>query len=973
MASTNSRRLILPKTHAPVSIISPNKSNSESNTKQVIKCASSSSSFRTIAPRLSQNSSVVNSEVTEPNDFNEKDVVHYGDIESGNQDLNMFRNHRVLYANSVVPRNHLRVTHRRVLLPSHTIPRTPINADTLPSGPCQSGFDVNEKGNLRPTVQFLLRIGSALVRSQYESAVADEVNSAQSLLCNRRKRRRIEEKQTHPTANKSTVDSVNISHLEWKPKARHSRWEKIWNYCHDNKCPYVPTSALQLLRHLEQGHQKLVNIDPVNAPRRTRPERLESCDSALSSTLLYGDELMGQFHVPLTVNVSEHLSSTSTYTCPVCGQGHKTQHTLENHLRRNHVELTLQLIEKPKVMICSVCGLPTQSTLIRNSSYHAHSGVSLHLACKHNESIHNNAPWSGCDAHPLACLMLYPTLYSRFGLPFKVARFLYTLTQHMLMARVNQFGGWSVQSYTLRCCAGVSAIFGELVDPNTVKPFIHSKMSRILEDKNCVQALVPDISVIPNSSLCTSNPLETNQLDSRSVLPVLVSSSLLTQPNFALPSSVNPTNLSSVCVVPTPPVNQVANLASRPVTCSTLPPTILLSQPTPTIGQKRPLTFEPTFPVCVTVTKQPNVSVHGNTQIPAAPWPTISSNATVVSFLPSQSKVSIQPKPPMPIPLELSSDELSQQSSLSNGDANTVRIQLGPNGQIKRSIGNQPRSLPRVLPMSEIPCELCTTNIPTETNAQRFHIFCHHKAKGLARIPTFPCNLCGQLFWTNAGLGWHQKGSCTFCKETKLCSSTFYLHEIIKHPQQFAHLLTQGVYNCPRCCRIFPDMTSFIIHIQVMHFFTVPDDLNALCRYDLSHGQTDCDNVTIGPKISNLLTLYSSLSLSTSVAYTLPENVAVYCKSNGKTYMKCSVCSSHFLTTSHLDLHMAQASHQYWCRLCPYACERAISLWKHYCGNHKGNRKQADQLRQANYIGLLSPIRLSPPNLHQSRQLQHLH
>ncbi|CAH8637571.1 unnamed protein product [Heterobilharzia americana] len=226
MASTNSRRLILPKTHAPVSIISPNKSNSESNTKQVIKCASSSSSFRTIAPRLSQNSSVVNSEVTEPNDFNEKDVVHYGDIESGNQDLNMFRNHRVLYANSVVPRNHLRVTHRRVLLPSHTIPRTPINADTLPSGPCQSGFDVNEKGNLRPTVQFLLRIGSALVRSQYESAVADEVNSAQSLLCNRRKRRRIEEKQTHPTANKSTVDSVNISHLEWKPKARHSRWKR---------------------------------------------------------------------------------------------------------------------------------------------------------------------------------------------------------------------------------------------------------------------------------------------------------------------------------------------------------------------------------------------------------------------------------------------------------------------------------------------------------------------------------------------------------------------------------------------------------------------------------------------------------------------------------------------------------------------------------------------------------------------------
>ncbi|TNN19272.1 zinc C2H2-like protein [Schistosoma japonicum] len=31
---------------------------------------------------------------------------------------------------------------------------------------------------------------------------------------------------------------------------------------------------------------------------------------------------------------------------------------------------------------------------------------------------------------------------------------------------------------------------------------------------------------------------------------------------------------------------------------------------------------------------------------------------------------------------------------------------------------------------------------------------------------------------------------------------------------------------------------------------------------------------------------------------------------------------------------MAQAGHQYWCPLCPYACERAISLWKHYCSCH---------------------------------------
>lgn len=101
---------------------------------------------------------IITPEVVKQNESSE-DVVHYCDIESSSQDFNPLRNYRSIYANNVVPRSYLRVTHQRVLLPSHTIPRTPINSDTLPSGPSSSGFNVNKKGSLRPVVKFLHRIG----------------------------------------------------------------------------------------------------------------------------------------------------------------------------------------------------------------------------------------------------------------------------------------------------------------------------------------------------------------------------------------------------------------------------------------------------------------------------------------------------------------------------------------------------------------------------------------------------------------------------------------------------------------------------------------------------------------------------------------------------------------------------------------------------------------------------------------------
>ncbi|CAH8654904.1 unnamed protein product [Schistosoma rodhaini] len=951
MTSNNPRRPILPKTRSTISVVDHKKPTpGVDSTPLTSTPSSSSSSFKTIAPKSNQDHTVIiTPEVVKGNESNE-DVVLYCDIESSSQDFNPLRNYRAIYANNVVPRSYLRVMHQRVLLPSHTIPRTPINTDILPSGPSSSGFNVDKKGSPRPVVKFLLRIGSALVRSQYEPAVGKEVTPHQLLLSNRRKRRRVDEEPTRLSTDKVNIETINISHLEWKPKMRHPRWEDIWNYCNHCRCPYVPTSALELLRHLERGHQKLININSTVIPKKTRLEKVDCNDCMLNAAELLGNKLISRFFIPLTVNIFDSSSNISPYTCFVCGQVNKSQRLLESHFQRMHPQLTPGRIEKSTVILCSICGFPTQTNLTRHSSHHLHSDISIHISCKSNPSIHNSAPWSGCDAHALACLMLYPTMYSRFGLPIHVAHFLYALIQRMLMARINQFGGWSSQSYTLRCCAAISAIYGELVDPGQCKPLIQSKM-RILEHNNSLKSVFPKASIPSTVSFYNSTPAQIRTCNSKSAIPislstVLVSSSLPTQQYFASSSSsgVNLTNISSVCILPnSSSVTSVSDLASKSVTGSILP-SILVSQPTtiPTVSVKYALPLESMPPVCVTINKQPNLFMHGNTQIPAATtsWPVLSSsNPTLLSFLSSnQSKISIQPKPVIPVSVGLASDNLlQQQSSLNNNRHNTIRVQLGLNGQVRQSLGSQPRSLPRVLPMLEVPCELCPSNIPTETNIQSFHVMSRHRVKGLRHIPAIPCRLCGQLFWTKAGVIRHQHVGCAFCGEKALCNSTYYLHEIIKHPQDFASRLKKGAYNCPQCCRVFSDMVSFIIHLQTVHFFTVPDEIsNHLCKYDSTkNNQINFNNLPMSSKLTNLSTLYSSLCMSTiPVSYSLPDNITVYMKPEEIPCWKCSVCSTHFITINHLDLHMAQASHQYWCPVCPYACERAISLWKHYCSIH---------------------------------------
>ncbi|CAH8860557.1 unnamed protein product [Trichobilharzia szidati] len=123
--------------------------------------------------------------------------------------------------------------------------------------------------------------GSALVRYQYDSAAVENANPSPQLpLCNRRKRRRIEENPMHSSNKRSLVPSVNISHLTWRPKTYHRRWDEMWNYCTNNKCPYVPASAMQLLRHLEQGHQEFVNTNPLVVLIETRPKSAENNDKS---------------------------------------------------------------------------------------------------------------------------------------------------------------------------------------------------------------------------------------------------------------------------------------------------------------------------------------------------------------------------------------------------------------------------------------------------------------------------------------------------------------------------------------------------------------------------------------------------------------------------------------------------------------------------------------------------------------------
>ncbi|CAH8869415.1 unnamed protein product [Trichobilharzia szidati] len=730
MNSNNSLRLILPKNNVCLSTVSSRTSSSGSDSL----VSSLPSPLRRQIERINQRPSLaVNTESTEMDDFSENDIVHYGDVESGNQEFNPLRSYRELYANAIVPRRHLRATHRWVLLPSHSTPRLPIDSVTFPPGPRHSGFDVNKEGKLRPTVKFLLRIGSALLRHQYDSVAVEKANPSPQLpLCNRRKRRRIEEQSNNKN---SLVPSVNISHLTWKPKTYHRHWDEIWNYCTDNKCPYVPASAMQLIRHLEQGHQEFVNINPLVVLIETRPKSTENNGSMINLAMDYGDYLMSRFYVPLAVNMSNSSLSMPKYSCSVCGWISKSQRALSNHLKRTHAQLTVERIENPKVMICSVCGSPIGSAnLFQTSSRSLDSDIFLHASCKPNNSFHESAPWSGYDAHALACLTLNPSLYARFSLPFKFVRFLYNLIQAMIVTRVNAFGRWSLQCYTVKYCASISAIYGELIEPKKVKPFNHSKMSRILEDNGNMQSIFPVISLPIIPTPCTANPNQSNQITSGSVIhfpTVFESPSVTTQTSFPLPGSVNPTNL---CVLPTPCVGHVPNFVSKSVTCSIAPPTTSVGQSTSNTGQIRPQTSQPMFPICVTVAKQPGVSLNRKTQIPVAPCSAASSNkATVVSSVASHSSIPIQSTSTVSVSTNLTSQKSSQQSFPVSSSVNTILVQLGPSDLIERSMGKPPFG---VLP-AQVPCELCHQLIPTNIDDQYRHIVCSHNFLGCDLCPTF--------------------------------------------------------------------------------------------------------------------------------------------------------------------------------------------------------------------------------------------
>nr|CAH8853966.1 unnamed protein product [Trichobilharzia regenti] len=366
----------------------------------------------------------------------------------------------------------------------------------------------------------------------------------------------------------------------------------------------------------------------------------------------------------------------------------------------------------------------------------------------------------------------------------------------------------------------------------------------------------------------------------------------MTQRSFALPSNLYP----------------VSDLVAKPVTCPKPRPSILLSKSAPSRKQKCSLPLEPNCSGSTTATKRSSVSLRGATHISVTRCSAASSKATVVSSLPNKLNIHFQPKSIESTSTNLTLEESFQGLSTPNGSANTVRIQLGSNSQIDRNIRNPSSSVPRVLPMYQVPCEVCGTSISNETSVQRSHID-------------------------------------------------------YRHTQKFFHMLTLGIHYCSRCCRGFPDVASFIIHIQSMHFFTIPGDFDALCTHYLSNNQEEAsdNHMTVVSSIFNLLTLYTSLSRSTIFSYTLPDNITVYCELKGRSScVKCSVCNSIFLTTGYLDLHMAQANHQYWCPLCPYACQRAISLWKHYSRNHEsggggGSRRRSPVIASSKLRRVISP------------------
>nr|CAH8819937.1 unnamed protein product [Trichobilharzia regenti] len=943
MNSKNSLRRILPKNNVRVSTVSPKMSTSGSDS---LGGSVPSSVFRTDVPRINQCTSLgVNTETTQPDDSSENDIVLYGDVESGNQEFNPFKSCRELYANTIVPRNHLRATHQKVLLPSHSIPRLPIVSKTLPSGPCDSGFGVNKERNLRPTVKFLLRIGSALVRHQYESAAAEKANPSPELPArNRRKRQRSEENQMQSNNKKSLVAPVNISHLTWRPKSYHGRWDEIWYYCINNKCPYVPASAMELLRHLEQGHQEFVNIDPLVVLRETLRESSENNGSMINPEIDYGDYLMSRFYVPLPVNMSNSSLSIPEYSCSVCGRISESQSALSIHLKRTHAQLTIERIENPKIMICSVCGSPVETTnLFQTSSRSLDSDIILHASCTPNSSYHISSPWSGCDAHALACLTLNPSLYARFSLPFKVVRFLYKLIQLMMITRIKDFGSWSLQCYTVKYCARISSLYGEFIEPKKVKPFNPSKMSRILEQIDHIESVYPGTPLTFIPTPCIAYPIQANQNTSGSVFnfsTVSVLQSLTTQTSFALPGSVNPTNL---CVLTTPCVGHVPDFVSQSVTCSIAPPTISVSQPASNTEQLHSEPSQQMFPTCVTAAKQPSVSLHRKRQTPVTPCSSVSSNkATVVSSLPNHSNIPIQSNSAVSVSTHFTSQNSSQQSLPVSSSVNTVLVQLGPNDLIKRSIRRR----------VQVPCELCNEIISTNIADQYYHIVCHHNSEDVKHFPSHPCEICGQLFWTKSGLDIHQRVNCSFCR-IKLCSSMFFVHEVVWHPEHLAELLTGDAHSCPVCFLQCAKTGKLIAHIRRIHFFNVPKKIKALRNLDVPKHKRDDGTTKVKEKVAYLSSLESRLfsrSVS-SPSCTLPNNITVHYESIENPYVKCCICSSHFITVAHLDMHMAQTDHLYLCPLCPFKCDTVIDLRDHCDTAHP-----SDEISSSKSYRIVNPV-----------------
>ncbi|GAA56525.1 hypothetical protein CLF_111056 [Clonorchis sinensis] len=732
---------------------------------------------------------------------------------------------------------------------------------------------------LRPTARLLVRLGRQLTRTQFARMATNECACGRCVMpleTTDHVANQAEPAPDPPAGQFSSLDSMvatrESTHLEWRPKPSHPRWTRVRELCKGQRCPFIPSSIFQLHRHLELGHQRYVRLfrnDVGVVPQDRRSGAKSKGDPSQSQDTV--EPPLSRLYAPLVVNCNSSL--TLRQCCPVCISRRGCASTILSHIKNFHPFISAQPLEKPTTRSCAVCGVltayPARSARVGLTA----SGAVIHHKCSASKTAYQHAAWGAFDAHPLACLILFPNQHSRLALPADVASQLYRSLDFVVSNKLRTAA--SLDSYSLRCSLTISAIFGDLVILELKGQVASASTVVAIEEGGETQSNIP-VPEIPNAATFANlrSLVPPPQVSLSSEAPIL---STLAG-GFVIPSVATS---AATCLF--------TNHANSP-------------QPDTISGSKR---------------------IHTPSPDTAIPSKRISVGRTETE---RQDVIVIPNGDSSDHPFPNSSGEQNKHRPTRDAGARSVPSELGRLGESPATPPLNSQTHHNSLSVIDTPCEMCHATVPTLRH--RSHLQIVHGLK-LPPKPSDPCVSCGQLFWTVDGLVKHRSIRCEFCQDT-VCQSTLYLHMALHHVEALCTRLTKAPKQCLICNA---PQDNLALHLSNKHFCSIPMDVLDRLKTEGRKVDTSLEQSS-GVSLHELGPLYIKSQSNHRDLWPGANTVAEHVISRDPidaqfSVFRCCVCHLKFISNFQLDMHVLQSGHRYCCTGCPFTCTRLAALVSH--------------------------------------------